>query len=228
MLKRTWLLRGVVGLAVLVAALAGALSVRAFGPVTDWSVLAAAEPTATPTATATMTVTSTTTPTVTPTSTPTPEPTATPIPEPVAPPIPGPEVVGERWIDVDLSRQTATAMIGDVAIYTAFVTTGKEGWDTPQGTFYIEYRVESETMTSAAIGAEEYYVLEDVLYTQYFTNSGHALHLNYWRAAAVFGSTRTSHGCVGLRLADAEFFWRFAGPRTRVTIHGDGSGVPSI
>jgi len=74
------------------------------------------------------------------------------------------------------------------------------------------------TMTSAAIGAEEYYVLEDVLWTQYFTNRGHALHLNYWRDEYYFGSIPSSHGCVGMRYADAEFFWRFASVGTRVEI----------
>jgi lipoprotein-anchoring transpeptidase ErfK/SrfK len=66
--------------------------------------------------------------------------------------------------------------------------------------------------------AEEHYVLEDVLYTQYFTFEGHALHLNYWRDEYYFGNIRSSHGCIGMRLADAEFFWNFARYGTRVTI----------
>jgi len=128
-------------------------------------------------------------------------------------------VRGERWIDVDLEAQTATAMIGDVPLYTALATTGKDGWETPKGTFQIITRVPDETMTSASIAAEEYYVLEHVLYTQYFTDRGHALHLNYWRDDSYFGRVRSSHGCVGMRLADAEFFWNFATYGTRVTIH---------
>jgi lipoprotein-anchoring transpeptidase ErfK/SrfK len=109
-------------------------------------------------------------------------------------------------------------MIGDSPLYTALVTTGKDGWETPRGNFAILHRVADETMTSASIGAEEYYVLEDVLYTQYFTREGHALHLNYWRPDYYFGQTASSHGCVGMRLAAAEFFWRFATYGTRVTI----------
>jgi lipoprotein-anchoring transpeptidase ErfK/SrfK len=127
--------------------------------------------------------------------------------------------MGERWIDIDLSKQTTTAMVGDRPLYSALVTTGKDGWETPRGTFHILSRVPDETMTSAAIGAEEYYVLEHVLYTQYFTDRGHALHLNYWRDDSYFGQVRSSHGCVGMRLADAKFFWDFATFGTRVTIH---------
>jgi lipoprotein-anchoring transpeptidase ErfK/SrfK len=118
-------------------------------------------------------------------------------------------------------------MVGDQPLYVAMVTTGKDGWETPNGTFYVKYRVQNETMTSAAIGAEEYYVLDDVLYTQYFTDGGHALHLNYWRENWYFGRLRSSHGCIGMRLADAEFFWRFAGSGTRIVIHGSNS-APSI
>jgi lipoprotein-anchoring transpeptidase ErfK/SrfK len=197
---------------------ATAFSLRAFGPAERWNVFA--EPTAshTPTPTPTFTPTPTDTPTATPTATNTPLPTATPIPPPDPPAIPGPEVSGERWVLVDLASQTASAMVGESVYYTALVTTGKDGWNTPPGEFRILYRVENETMTSAAIGAEEYYVLEDVLYTQYFTNRGHALHLNYWREPYYFGNIRSSHGCVGMRLEDAEFFWNFATHGTRVVI----------
>ena len=210
-------------MAVTAALVALAFSLRSFGPESAWNVFAA-NPTATPTATATFTATATATATATstPTATPTPLPTATPLPT-VAPPnppaIPGPQVAGERWIDVDLANQTASAMIGNTRIYTALVTTGKDGWETPKGTWHVVSRVADETMTSAAIGAEEYYVLDHVLYTQYFTTAGHALHLNYWRDDYYFGNIRSSHGCVGMRLADAKFFWDFATIGTRVTVH---------
>lgn len=221
-MNRTVLVRVVATIVMVGAALAGAaFSLRTFGPKSDWNVFAAstATPTATPTATFTFTPTFTATNTPTPTATPEPTATATPaVPDPNPPSIPGPDVKGERWIDVNLESQSATAMIGDRPLYTAYVTTGKEGWETPKGTFHILSRVADETMTSASIGAEEYYVLDHVLYTQYFTSRGHALHLNYWRDNWYFGRIRSSHGCVGMRLADAAFFWDFATIGTRVTV----------
>jgi lipoprotein-anchoring transpeptidase ErfK/SrfK len=222
MRRRSIVRIGAVAVTVAAVLAVGALSLRAYRPRSSWNVLAAAN-TATPTATPTPSSTPTPSPTATPTPTvtPTPEPTATPrpaVPAPNPPAVPGPEVTGERWVLVDIAAQTTTAMIGEEALYTALATTGKEGWETPRGEFSILYRVANETMTSAAIGAEEYYVLEDVLYTQYFTSVGHALHLNYWREEYYFGSIASSHGCVGMRLADAEFFWRFAGVGTRVVI----------
>jgi lipoprotein-anchoring transpeptidase ErfK/SrfK len=169
----------------------------------------------TPTPTPTSTPTSSPTPTSTPTVTPTPTATMTPLAKPQQPP-PGPE---EHWVDIDLGDQTATAMVGNTRWYVALVTSGKDGWETPVGEFRILYRVYDETMTSASIGAEEYYVLNHVLFTQYFTNQGNALHLNYWRPESVFGHERTSHGCVGMRYADAEFFWNFVNVGSRVVIH---------
>jgi lipoprotein-anchoring transpeptidase ErfK/SrfK len=171
-------------------------------------------PTPSPTPTATPSPTPTATPTPKPTATATLQPTATPLTAIPLPPV-GPE---EHWVLVDLSDQTTMAMIGNSVYHTSYVTTGKDGWETPVGEFRINYRVYDETMTSASIGAEEYYVLDHVLYTQYFTSEGHALHLNYWRPDSVFGNERTSHGCVGMRLSDAEFFWNFVGMGSRVVV----------
>lgn len=128
----------------------------------------------------------------------------------------------EAWVDVNLSAQAAVGMLGREWTRIALVSTGKPGWDTPEGEFRIVRRVANETMTSASLGItdpNDQYVLTDVLYTQYFTFQGHALHLNYWRPASVFGAEATSHGCVGMRLADAEYFWRFLGIGSRVVIH---------
>ncbi|MGI5836749.1 MAG: L,D-transpeptidase [Chloroflexota bacterium] len=128
-----------------------------------------------------------------------------------------------RWIDVDLTEQTATAMEGWTPIYTAETTTGRDGWETPVGTFNIQRRIFNEIMDGATIGippgSPGYYYFPNVLYTQYFTPSGAALHYNYWGTDDVFGERRTSRGCVGLRLEDAEFFWNFADLGTVVRVH---------
>lgn len=132
----------------------------------------------------------------------------------------------EAWVDVNLTYQAVVAMIGSEWTRVALATTGKPGWETPTGEFRINRRVANETMTSAALDItdpNDQYVLTDVLYTQYFTNVGHALHLNYWQPDAVFGRERTSHGCVGMRLADAEYLWRHVGIGSRVVIHDSSS-----
>jgi lipoprotein-anchoring transpeptidase ErfK/SrfK len=137
--------------------------------------------------------------------------------------VPHAQAQGFRSIDVNLSTQTARAIEGGQVVYTAGVTTGRPGWRTPTGHFSIKYRVFDETMDSSSIGiprnAPGGYYLTGVLYTQYFDWNGTALHYNYWSPASAFGGHPTSHGCVGMPLAAARFFWNFASVGTPVTIH---------
>ena len=129
---------------------------------------------------------------------------------------------GGRWVRVSLSRLAAQAMVGNQVVYTAPITAGTPAWPTPTGTFRVLRRVYSETMDSATIGlprgAPGGYYLPGVLYTQYFTPAGHALHYNYWSPPEAFGRWAGSHGCVGLRLGDAAYFWGFATVGTPVVI----------
>ena len=128
-----------------------------------------------------------------------------------------------RWIDVDLSKQIATAMIDRQPVYSAEVAVGRASFPTPVGVFSVLRRVYNETMDSASIGipndAPGGYYLTDVLFTQYFTNLGHALHYNYWVDPAAFGNFPTSHGCIGLKYDDAAYFWNFADIGTPIVIH---------
>lgn len=136
---------------------------------------------------------------------------------------PGARAQGGRSIDVNLSTQTATAYEGATPVYSAGVTTGRPGWATPTGSFAITYRVANETMDSSTIGIPRDspggYYITGILYTQYVDYSGDALHYNYWSPASAFGNYPTSHGCVGMRLGAAAFFWNFADVGTPVVIH---------
>lgn len=128
-----------------------------------------------------------------------------------------------RWLDADLSRQVLTAMVGDEPVYGAEITIGRPGWETPTGRYTILNKVYNDTMDSATIGiprdSPEGYYLTNVLYTQFYTNRGHAIHYNYWVDPDAFGHEQTSRGCLGLRLADAKFFWDFTDIGTPLIIH---------
>lgn len=130
---------------------------------------------------------------------------------------------GERWIDVNLSSQRVSAMVGSTVVHVAPGTTGKRGWETPVGNHYIFSRVFNETMDSATLGiprsSSEGYYLPNIYFTQYFAGGGYAIHSNYWQPDSVFGNYPSSHGCVGLRYNDAQFFWNFATFGTRVFVH---------
>ena len=134
------------------------------------------------------------------------------------PPLPPDAPVFGRWIDVDLTQQIMTAYDGRTPVRVVETTTGRAGWDTPPGYYTILWRVANETMTSGAIGAEEFYKLEHVLFTQYFTDRGHAIHFAWWRTPETIGRPG-SHGCLNLLLDDARFFWDWANIGTPIYIH---------
>jgi lipoprotein-anchoring transpeptidase ErfK/SrfK len=123
-----------------------------------------------------------------------------------------------KWIDINLVQQLLTAYDGSSPVRTIEVTTGMAGWETPVGFYSILHRVANETMNSGAIGAENHYRLDDVLFTQYFTDFGHALHFAWWRTKETIGRPG-SHGCVNLLLDDARFFWDWAELGTPVYVH---------
>lgn len=121
----------------------------------------------------------------------------------------------ERWIDIDLSEQTLVAYEGNRPVFATLVSTGREGFETPTGTFRVYAKHVTITMDDTEAG-EEAYSIEDVPWVQYFEES-FALHAAFWHNR--FGRVR-SHGCVNLSPADARrlFFW--TGPSLPSGIHG--------
>lgn len=128
----------------------------------------------------------------------------------------------EKWIDVNVSTQEARAMVGDTPVFTAPVSTGSPQFPSPLGTHRIGYRTPVERMTATQAGytaQQATYDVERVLFTQYYADGGNALHLNYWRPQSVFGNQALSHGCVGMQLHDAQWFWLFGDEGMRVEVH---------
>lgn len=121
----------------------------------------------------------------------------------------------ERWIDVDLKEQTLVAYEGARPVFATLVSTGRKGFETPQGSFRIYGKHIAITMDDPQAGAEAYSI-EDVPWTQYFKDS-YALHTAFWHDR--FGRVR-SHGCINLSPADARrlFFW--TGPHLPAGLHG--------
>ena len=170
--------------------------------------------TPTPTLTPTPTPTNTPSPTLTSTSTN----TATPIP--TNPPAivdntntnailpPGVEK-GEKWIDVDLTRQRVSAFKGKNLINSFITSTGT--WQHPtvtgQYSIYVKYRYANMSGPG--------YFLPNVPYVMYFYK-GYGIHGTYWHNN--FG-TQMSHGCVNLRTDDAGWVYNWASIGTLVNVH---------
>lgn len=124
-------------------------------------------------------------------------------------------VLWSRHIDVDLSNQWLTAYEGDTPVFRAPIATGKDGFNTPTGTYAIYLQYPKQTMTGSG-GGETWYV-PDVPWVQYVVG-GVALHGTYWHDQWGTG-VRMSHGCINLNIDDAQWLYEWAGVGVEVNIH---------
>lgn len=116
-----------------------------------------------------------------------------------------------KRIEVDLTNQKLYAFEGDQKVYEFLVSTGK--WSpTPTGIFRIWIKLRSTKMSGGSKALNTYYYLPNVPFVMYFANDqipswrGYGLHGTYWHSN--FGHPM-SHGCVNLRIEDAEklYYW---------------------
>ncbi|OGM74336.1 hypothetical protein A2382_02915 [Candidatus Woesebacteria bacterium RIFOXYB1_FULL_38_16] len=120
----------------------------------------------------------------------------------------------EKHIFVDLATQTLTAVEGETIFMQVPVSTGKWG-RTPTGDFTIWSKVRSSKMSGGS--GNDYYYLPNVPYIMFFEGSGvsagrgFSLHGTYWHNN--FGHPM-SHGCVNMRIIDAEKLFSWANPQT--------------
>ncbi len=116
---------------------------------------------------------------------------------------------GERWIEVDISDQMLTAWQGDTIVLKTQVSTGKPGWRTLPGTFYVYVKYDETRMRGPD------YDTPDVPWTMYYYQ-GFAIHGAYWHNN--FG-TPVSHGCVNLRVDEAKLLYDWASVGTKVVVN---------
>jgi hypothetical protein len=132
-----------------------------------------------------------------------------------------PDDYAGRWLDVSLSAGARVVAYDDGEVVRAFpAIKGVARYPTPQGVWAIVRRVQNETMDSTTVGIPRNspggYYLQNVLYTQYFRDTGESLHYNWWSSA---WGTQGSHGCLGLSLGDSKWLWDWATIGTPVFIH---------
>lgn len=121
---------------------------------------------------------------------------------------------GEKWIEVNLTTQTMTVWRGSTVVSSSLVSTGKPGFNTPTGTFYISTKYPSVTMAACVNG--ECWNTPGVPWAMLFRAGGFYIHGAYWHND--FGKVR-SHGCVNLPVPYAEWLYGWAPSGTRVWIH---------
>jgi hypothetical protein len=121
----------------------------------------------------------------------------------------------QRSIRVDLSRQVLSAYEGDTLVFSAPVATGRDGFNTPAGSFAVYAKYPMQTMQGSA-GGESWYVPE-IPWVQYIVG-GVALHGTYWHDLWGTG-VRMSHGCINLNIDDAQWLYEWADVGTQVEVH---------
>jgi hypothetical protein len=129
---------------------------------------------------------------------------------------------GEKWIDVNITKQTIVLYEGVKPVYATLISTGEAGLEdaqhttaTKRGIFRIHTKHVSATMSSDEIGEE--FELRDVPYVMYFDKEGYAMHGAYWHDR--FGVPK-SHGCINLAPEDARRIFYWTEPQVPTGWHG--------
>ena len=153
-----------------------------------------------------------------PTAVPTPIPQPVPATQPAAPPAPAaprPHASGgAKLIVVNLSDQWMYVYEGENQVYDAPVSTGRDGMQTPTGTFSIYAKLKIQTMDGVTDGKA--WVVPNVPNVMYI-NGGVALHGTYWHNRFGTGA-RLSHGCINLPLRAASWLYDWAPMGTTVKV----------
>ncbi len=128
----------------------------------------------------------------------------------------------EKWIDVDLTRQTLVAFEGARPVFATLVSSGRRNptdkekdFPTPTGSYRIREKHVTTTM-DGDVASDGPYSIEDVPWVMYFQGS-YALHGAFWHDQ--FGHMR-SHGCVNLAPEDARAIFAWSDPQLPPGWHG--------
>jgi lipoprotein-anchoring transpeptidase ErfK/SrfK len=128
--------------------------------------------------------------------------------------------VGEATVStVDIGAHTMVVEQNGNVVRKIPITTGKPGWDTRIGTKVIISKEREVVMDAATLDVAaddpEYYRL-DVEYAMRLTWSGEYLHAAPWSVESQ-GEENVSHGCTGMSMEDAGWFYNLSKPGDVVT-----------
>lgn len=132
--------------------------------------------------------------------------TATSSPAPTSSSVSAP--TSGKWIDINVATQGLVAYEGQRPVYWATVSTGLARTPTVKGRFRIYSKYRSTTMSGPG------YRYTNVPYVMFF-HRGYSMHGCYWHNN--FGQPM-SHGCVNMRIADAQWLFEWAPMGTLVVV----------
>lgn len=111
---------------------------------------------------------------------------------------------------IDVRKHSMSVWINGRVARQIPITAGKEGFTTRSGIKLVmeKYRVKRMDARTVGIkpGDPDYYDIHDVQYAHRVTSSGEFVHGAPWSTGSQ-GSTNVSHGCVGMSLKNAAWYW---------------------
>ncbi|GGV93641.1 lipoprotein [Streptomyces gelaticus] len=108
--------------------------------------------------------------------------------------------IGRKQVStVDASTHRMKVVRDDQQIKDIPISAGAPATTTYNGQMVISEKLKVTRMNGDTVGFGGEYDIKDVPHAMRLSTSGTFIHGNYWGASSIFGSTNTSHGCVGLQ-----------------------------
>lgn len=111
-----------------------------------------------------------------------------------------------RVVEVDVPGHKVDIVENGRVVKTLPMSAGSDQFPTRGGTHVILAKNAKETLDSQTVGLGDSYNLPDVPWVVHFTSSGTFFHSAAWNTGNI-GRNNTSHGCVGMTVADAKWFY---------------------
>lgn len=130
----------------------------------------------------------------------------TPIEQPQPPQkfaIPESVNIGEKWIDVDLTKKVMTLFDYDKPVFATYIAPGRPENPTQTGIFRVWYKLTKAEMQGGPPLHSYRYHLKNIPWVMYY-NYSYAIHGTYWHDK--FG-TQQSAGCTNMTQGDAKFIF---------------------
>jgi lipoprotein-anchoring transpeptidase ErfK/SrfK len=97
------------------------------------------------------------------------------------------------------------------------ISAGAPATPTVLGKYAVYTKYKSQDMSGNNADGSRYFQ-PAVPYVNYFYG-GYAIHGNYWRPSSWFGNINSSHGCIGVNVADGAWIYDWASVGTPVIVH---------
>lgn len=123
----------------------------------------------------------------------------------------------DKWLLVDVASKRMYALEKTNIVNTFLISAGAPSTPTVTGSYKIYRKVAKQDMRGPNADGTRYFQ-PDVQWVNYFYRD-YAVHGNYWRPASYFGRINSSHGCVGVPNAGAEWIYSWGDIGTPVVVY---------